>query len=391
MNEIQDILERGVANIIPSKEKLETLFNSGKTLNIYVGIDPTSTKIHLGHAFAIRKLQKLLNLGHNVTFLIGDFTALVGDTSDKESERPILTVEEIEENFKTYKSQAEKFLDFSKVKVVRNSEWLSKLTFKELIHITQQFSLNDFISRELIKKRLEQGAHIRLDETLYPLMQGYDSYILDTDIQLGGTDQTFNMQAGRTLLKALKNKESFIIANNFLTGTDGRKMSKSWGNGIWLEDSSEEVYGKVMSIKDELIVEYYTLGTNVPLSDIEKIAQELKQGTSPLQIKKNLALQITTELHDQSKAKEAGQAFENKYQKDEPETLSISRPFIGSATTVVKEMANLDSNAEAKRLITQGAVSIDEVVITDHQKELEIKPGSGTIIRIGKHYKKKII
>src|SRR3989344_8225594 len=199
MDRISDLLTRGVANIIPGKSELEKLLHSGKKLNIYNGIDPTNVHVHLGNAFPLRKLQVLVDLGHNVTFLIGDFTALIGDTSDKDYERPVLTKGEIEENFSTYKEQAEKILDFSKVKVKHNSEWLAKLTYSQVFELKQQFSLNDFISRELIKKRLDEGKSVRLDETEYPIMQGYDSYFMDTDIQIGGTDQTFNMQAGRTL------------------------------------------------------------------------------------------------------------------------------------------------------------------------------------------------
>ncbi len=210
MADTDELLTRGVANIIPGKKELTELLSSGKKLNIYLGIDATATQIHLGHAVVLGKLQKFAQLGHNVTFLIGDFTALIGDTSDKDSERPILTPEQIEENFKTYKKQAEKILDFSKVTVRRNSEWLNKLTYKEIVKLSQSFSLNDFISRELIRKRLDERKNIGIAETQYPMMQGYDSYFLDTDLQIGGTDQTFNMQAGRTLQKKWRNKESFV-------------------------------------------------------------------------------------------------------------------------------------------------------------------------------------
>ncbi len=223
MDKIEEILTRGVANIIPSKDELKNKLNSGEKLNIYLGIDPTATNIHLGHAVALRKLQEFSDLGHNVTFLVGDFTALIGDTSDKDSERPQLTSSEIQDNLETYKEQASKVLDFSKVEIKFNSEWLSELKFADIVKLTQNFTLGDFISRELIKKRLNSGGKIGLHEVLYPVMQGYDSYHLTTDIQLGGTDQTFNMQAGRTLIKNLSNKESFVLTMNFLTGTDGRK------------------------------------------------------------------------------------------------------------------------------------------------------------------------
>jgi tyrosyl-tRNA synthetase len=255
MDTIDEILTRGVENIIPDKNKLRVLLESGKKLNIYLGIDPTATNIHVGHAVPLRKLQKFAELGHNVTFLIGDFTALIGDTSDKDSERPHLTREQIESNFQTYKRQAEKILDFDKITVKHNSDWLSKLSYAQIIELMQHFSAGEFFSRELIKKRLTEGKHVGLHEIMYPVMQGYDSYIMDTDIQLGGTDQTFNMQAGRILQKDIRNKESFIIANGFLMGTDGRKMSKTWNNAIWLTDEPNDMFGKVMSLKDELIIE----------------------------------------------------------------------------------------------------------------------------------------
>ena len=271
MDQIDDILARGVANIIPGKTELLKVLSSDKKLNVYLGIDPTATKIHVGHAVPLRKLQALADLGHHITFLIGDFTALIGDTSDKDSERPILTKEEIEANFQTYKRQAEKVLDFSKVTVRHNSEWLAKLTFEDIVKLSQHFSVGDFTSRELIRRRLDEGKHVRLDEMLYPVMQGYDSYFMDTDLQLGGTDQTFNMQAGRTLQKNLRNKESFVMSNIFLEGTDGEKMSKTGGNAIWLEDTPEDMYAKVMAIHDDFIINYFTLATDTPLREIEEI------------------------------------------------------------------------------------------------------------------------
>src|SRR5580704_6823927 len=245
MDTIEELLTRGVANIVPGKKELEDKLKSGEKLNIYLGIDPTSTNIHLGHAVALRKLQAFSELGHHVTFLISDFTALIGDTSDKDTERPVLTSEEIQQNFQTYRNQAEKIIDFSKIRVVYNSEWLRKLSFEDIIKLTQHFSVGDFVGRELIRKRLSENKRVGLHEFLYPVMQGYDSYFMDTDIQIGGTDQTFNMQAGRALQKDIRKKQSFIMTNVILEGTDGRKMSKSWGNAIWLDDTAEDMYAKV--------------------------------------------------------------------------------------------------------------------------------------------------
>lgn len=363
MDKIDELLTRGVENIIPGKDQLEKLLRSGKKLNVYNGIDPTSTKIHIGHSVPLRKLQAFVELGHNVTFLIGDFTALIGDTSDKESERPVLNPEEIEANFQTYKSQAKKILDFSKVTLRHNSEWLKKLGYEDVVKLFRHFSLNDFISRELIKKRLESGGSVRFDEVAYPVMQGYDSYFMDTDVQVGGTDQTFNMQAGRTLQKDLRGKESFIIANGFLEGTDGRKMSKSWGNAIWIDDEAAEMFGKVMSLKDDLINQYFTLATNLPLDEIPTKGH-------PMELKKELAFHIVSELHSKDAAQKAQTEFEKTFQKGEVAS-ELVQEFKVKSTNIVDKLVEagiVASKSEAKRLEDQGAIE-------------EIKPG---LFRVGK-------
>ena len=389
MDKIEELLTRGVANIIPNKEELEKVLASGKKLNVYLGIDPTSTKIHLGHAVVLKKLNEFAKLGHNVTFLIGDFTALVGDTSDKESGRPILTPEEVGENFKTYKKQAEKILDFSKVKIRNNSDWLSKLTYADVFKLKRQFSLNDFISRELIKKRLGEGKNIRFDETEYPVMQGYDSYFLDTDLQIGGTDQTFNMQAGRTLQKHCRNKESFIIATEFLMGTDGRKMSKTWNNAIWLDDNPNDMFAKIMAIKDELIIQYFTLATNTSSEEIKKVEEKLKNG-NPMEIKKNLAEIIVDEIYGPKPSEEARDNFENTVQnKKLPSEIKTVQVSISGKVRVAKQLVDylVDvklalSKSEAKRLIEQGGIEIDGKRITD--QTFIVDPKDGMVIKVGK-------
>ncbi len=388
-----DLLTRGVENIIPNQAKLQEILDSGRKLNIYIGIDPTATRIHIGHAVPLRKLNEFANLGHNVTFLIGDFTALIGDTSDKDTERPILTSEEIKSNFASYKKLAEKVIDFSKVNVVYNSEWLSKLTFTDIVKLTQHFSAGDFVGRELIKKRLSAGKHVGLHELLYPVMQGYDSYHLDTDIQLGGTDQTFNMQAGRILQKDLRNKESFIIANGFLEGTDGRKMSKSWGNAIWLDDEPNEMYGKVMSLKDDLIISYFTLATKISQEEISDYEKELKTGSNPMDLKKKLAHQIVLELHSLAAADEAASYFQKTVQdKENPEEiieikLKIENKGLNYSYVFIDilKSANLNmSNGELKRLIQQGGVYIGAHKITNPIESIMINTFDNAVIKIGK-------
>lgn len=384
MDKIEEVLTRGVTNIIPGKAELEKVLRSGKKLNIYLGIDPTATKIHIGHGVPLRKLQEFVEQGHKVIFLIGDFTALIGDSSDKESERPILTYEDIQENFKTYKEQASKILDFSKVEVRFNSEWLKKLGFSDVIKLCQHFSVGDFVSRELIKKRLNAGTKVGLHEFLYPVMQGYDSNFLDTDIQIGGADQTFNMQAGRTLLKDLRNKESFVLVTGYLEGTDGRKMSKSWGNAIWISDSPDEMFGKVMSLHDDLILQYFINATRTTDKKINEVEKRLKDGENPLNLKKELGIALVTEFYSKAEAEKAEKAFEQTFQEKKP-TFNIKVASGDSLAKTISPFTTLASISDAKRLIKQNAVDVNGKVITDPSYEVksddEIKVGSRTFLK----------
>jgi tyrosyl-tRNA synthetase len=388
MDAIEELITRGVENIIPNKEKLRELLASGKKLNIYLGIDPTATNIHLGHAVPLRKLQKFAELGHHVTFLIGDFTALIGDASDKDSERPQLTGEQVKQNFQTYKAQAEKILDFSKITVRFNSEWLSKLAHAEIIKLMQHFSAGDFFGRELIKKRLAEGKHVGLHEIMYPVMQGYDSYFMNTDIQLGGTDQTFNMQAGRILQKDLRNKESFIIANGFLTGTDGRKMSKTWNNAVWLTDEPNDMFGKIMSLKDELIIEYFKLATNVSMNVIADYGLRITNGENPMILKKELAHRVVSELHSKESADKAKKEFETRFQKGEltkanlPKKKESDFMNVSSIIDTLVMSGIAESNSAARRLIEQKAVKVNEVLVNSPKDNPKLKQGD--IIQAGK-------
>lgn len=379
MTTIDEVLTRRVTNIIPNKTKLEELLKSGRKLNVYLGIDPTATKIHIGHAVALRKLQEFVELGHNVTFLIGDATALIGDTSDKDGERPVLINEQIKNNFKTYKKQASKIVDFSKVKVKFNSTWLKKLKFLDTVKLAQEFSFGEFAGRELIKKRLQDKKRVGLHEALYPVMQGYDSYILDTDIQIGGADQTFNMQAGRFLQQSLRNKESFVLVTGYLTGTDGRKMSKSWGNAIWLTDTADEIYGKTMSLPDNLIVEYFENATNANENKIKEIKNALKGDVNPVFIKQELALTLASELTNKNAAIKAKNNFRKSFQKHDPE-FNLEIKLQKSLADTVAPFTNLKSLGDAKRLIQQGGLTINGDVVTD----LNYKIKKNDKIKIGK-------
>jgi len=393
---ILEILERGVANIIPGREALGILLRSGKKLNVYHGIDPTSTRIHLGNAVPLRRLQLFVELGHNVTFLIGDFTALIGDTSDKESERPVLTYEQIEENFKTYKEQAEKFLDFSKVTLVHNSDWLQSVNFPGVVKLLRHFSLNDFISRELIKKRLTEGKSVSLPEVIYPVMQGYDSWHLNTDVQIGGTDQVFNMQAGRTLQKNLRQKESFIVENEFLPGTDGRKMSKTWGNGINLIDKPEDIYGKVMSISDDVIMAYFILATSLPMRRVGEFSERLAKKEHPMGIKKELAKIIVTELLGEEAAKTAEEHFSatvvNKTPAEDTAVVKLTNPKLLMDELVGFTLENnlVESKSEFRRLLEQGGIYLNDARVEKGATEFGLKPGEN-VVRLGKRKYLKLV
>lgn len=389
MDTIDEILTRGVANIIPGKEEMRKLLESEKKLTIYLGIDPTATRIHIGHAVPLRKLQAFAEMGHSVRFLIGDFTALIGDTSDKDTERPVLTSEQIRENFQTYKKQAEKILDFSlpNVTVVYNSDWLSKLTFADIVKLTQHFAVGDFVGRELIRRRLQENKRVGLHEVLYPVMQGYDSYFMDTDIQIGGTDQTFNMQAGRTLQKDLREKESFVLAMEFLIGTDGKKMSKTGGNAIWLDETPEDMYAKVLAVRDELIVEYFTLATKVPMEKVREVATLLEKGENPRDLKRELAREIVSELHGSDAANKAEEAFDRLVVNREmpTEIPVVTVPAAGNLfplTELLIHTGMAGSRSEAKRLVEQGGVMIDEERQEDPSKEIAI--ADSIVLKVGK-------
>jgi len=387
MDKIEEVITRRVTNIIPGKKQVEKLLRSEKKLNVYCGIDPTATRIHIGHGVFLRKLQEFVELGHHVIFLIGDFTALIGDSSDKESERPILTYEEIQENFKTYKEQASKILDFSKVEVKFNSEWLKKLGFADVIKLAQHFSVGDFVGRELIKKRLNEGKKVGLHEFLYPVMQGYDSYFIDTDIQIGGADQTFNMQAGRTLQKDLRNKESFVLVTGYLEGTDGRKMSKSWGNAIWISDSPDEMFGKIMSLHDDLIVQYFINATKSSDEKIKEIEKRFNLKENPMNLKKELGVTLVTEFHGKDAAEKAQKNFEQTFQERAPEFNIKVKAEENAAKTLIP-FSPRQSMSSVKELIRQGAIDINGEKLTDGSIKLKIgdkiKVGDRTFLKVEK-------
>lgn len=378
---IDEILTRGVAEII-DKKRLEEKLLSGRKLRIKLGIDPTSPHIHLGRSVVLLKLRDFQELGHRIVFIIGDFTGTIGDTSDKESERPMLSADAVKKNMKAYAAQAGKILDMSKAEVKYNSKWLGKLGFGEIGFQADAFSVSDFISRDNIKRRLDAGTRVSLREVLYPIMQGYDSVKVKADVELGGTDQKFNLLAGRTLQKAYGQETQDVVMTNLILGTDGRKMSSSWGNTITLSDGGNDMYGKIMSVPDSLIVSYLIHATRVPMKEIAETEERLASGKNPKDEKMKLAREIVRMYHGEKKAAEAERYFISTFQKkeipDEIETFDLAGKNIVDALV---ESRLAESKSDARRLIAEKGVKINgETAASD-----AVVP-SGAVIQKGKRF-----
>ncbi|PJA88682.1 MAG: tyrosine--tRNA ligase [Candidatus Moranbacteria bacterium CG_4_9_14_3_um_filter_36_9] len=383
---IDEILTRGVAEVI-DKENLKKKLLAGEKIRVKLGTDPTSPNLHLGRAVVLLKLKDLQDLGHQIVLIVGDFTGVIGDTSDKESERPMLEVEVVKKNLATYKDQAGKILDMEKVEFHYNSEWLSKLGYAEIGEHADQFSLAEFSARKNIKKRLKEGKRISLREVLYPLMQGYDSVAIKAGLELGGTDQRFNLLAGRELQKHFKQDAQNILMVNLIEGTDGRKMSSSWGNTINIMDELNDMFGKVMSMPDDLIIKYFVHCTRIPMEMVAQKEAEMKSNAlNPRDAKMELAFEITKIYHGEAKAQEAKEYFVNTFsEKKTPENISeikIEKDEIKlSEFLVLAKVA--DSISDARRKIEQGGVEINGEKISDYKIVLN-KDNSGNIIKSGK-------
>ena len=350
---IEELLTRGVDEVI-HKEVLQKKLLSGEQLRVKLGIDPTSANLHLGRSIPLLKLRDFQELGHQVVFIVGDFTGIIGDTSDKDSERPMLTREAVEENKKTYFAQVSKILDIDAVEFRYNSEWLEGLTYREIGEHADLFSVSDFIARDNIKRRLDAGKRVSLREMLYPLMQGYDSVAIKADVELGGTDQRFNMLAGRVLQPHFKQEPQDILMTPLINGTDGRKMSSSWGNTINLLAPAVDMYGKVMSMQDSEIVTYFTMCTRVPLSKVAEVREALSGEANPRDAKMELAFEITRMYHGEEGAKEGEAYFKETFQqKQVPEdVIEIKGDYI-EALVQAEVVA---SKTELRRLLEAGGV-----------------------------------
>ena len=370
-----EILKRGVEEIIPEKG-LEKKLNKNKPLIIKAGFDPTAPDLHLGHTVLINKLKQFQDLGHQVVFLIGDFTGMIGDPSGVSETRPILTVEQLKKNSETYQEQIFKILDKKKTKIEFNSSWFKKMTSAELINLSSKMTVARMLERDDFSKRYKGNKPISIHEFIYPLVQGYDSFELKSDVELGGTDQKFNLLVGRDIQKSFGMEEQIIMTLPILEGTDGvKKMSKSLDNYIGLQENPNDMFGKIMSISDDLMWRYFNLLSFKTSIEIKEIKKKTEQGLNPMEAKKMLAAEIVTRFHGEEKALLAEKEFTNRFSKgnDPAEIKLIKLSMKASSISIVDLLSNDElgdhklckSKSEARRMIAQGAVKIDGNKISD--------------------------
>lgn len=372
---IKRVLDRNVERVEPAGE-VEKLLLAGKKLRIKHGIDPTSPQVHLGNAVVLWKLRELQDLGHQIVLIIGDFTTRIGDPSDKLGRRPVLTLKQIESNLKTYKSQLGKILNLKKVEFHRNSEWLEALSAWDLVRLARLVTVGQMLARRNFQERFEKKQEIGVDEFLYALFQGYDSFAISADIELGSYDQLFNLQMGRKIQKALGQKPQGYIITKMLWGLDGRKMSKSWGNVVNVVDDPQEMFGKLMSLKDELIGDYLFLATCLNQEKIEALLKDLQSGKNPKEIKKVLACEIVRLYHNDKRAQAAQKEWENVFEKKKtPAGLKKEICLKAGAYNVLDLVIRArlaKSKSEAKRVIEQGGLRIDDKTVKDWSQEFKV-------------------
>jgi tyrosyl-tRNA synthetase len=390
---IDEFLERGVEAIYPSKEAFRKKLMSGERLKIYQGFDPTGPYLHVGHAMGVRALGILQKLGHEVIFLVGDYTAKVGDP-DKDTTRKMLTDEEIESNMSGWKKQASQLIDFggeNPVRFERNYKWLSKLKLNDLIKLMSSITVQRMLERDMFERRIAEGDPIRLHEFIYPLMQGYDGVAMEVDMEIGGTDQTFNMLVGRDLIKSYLGKEKFVRTNKMMDAPDGRTMSKTKGNGINLADSPEDMFGKAMSYSDQHILPGFELLTSVSMKEIEKMKLAMETGENPMIFKKKMAYEIVKTIKGEESAQAAQEYFQKIHsEKGTPD--EVAEILISAGESLIDVLVKNDlatSKTDARRKVDQGGIKVDNDVMRDWQLKLD-KSFNGKILKAGKREFRKM-
>ncbi|MBI3397497.1 tyrosine--tRNA ligase [Candidatus Woesebacteria bacterium] len=379
MDKREYVLTRGVEKVLPTKEGLAKIMAERK-ITLYQGFDPSNPSLHVGNFIGIRKLSQFQKLGHRVIFLVGDFTGMIGDPTDKSAARRKLTREEILNNLKDYKDQAGKILEFTgpnAAKIMFNYDWLSKLTFEDVVELASHFTVQQMIERDFFQNRLKEGKPIYLHEFLYPLMQGYDSVAMDVDLEIGGSDQLFNILAGRTLMKEIKNKEKYALSLKLLTDPSGKKMGKTTGNAIFLTDSPTDIFAKVMAFPDAMLPLATELLTDIPIEEIRNPNQ--------LGLKKKVGLDIVGQIYGEKKAKEAQKSFEDTFQKKAPK-YSKEIDSLGKIIDTLAQIDSVGSKTQAKRLLLQGAIDVNGKKTTDSNYTLK----SGDQVKVGERVFVKI-
>ncbi|MGC9611129.1 MAG: tyrosine--tRNA ligase [Minisyncoccia bacterium] len=390
-NLINETLARSVDNIYPNRAALEKELLSGRRLRIYLGVDPTGPHLHLGHATNFLTLQRFQKLGHEIILLIGDFTARIGDPTDKLAARKPLSKKEIKQNLKTFKKQASKVISFGWPNGARlkfNSSWHDKMKFGELIKLAQNFTVQQIIERDMFQERIKAGKPIGLHEFLYPLMQGYDSVAMNVDIEVGGTDQTFNMLAGRTLLKNIKGKDKYVITTKLLVDpiTNKKIMNKSEGGLVNLDDAPNDMFGKVMALSDSAIVPVAEFSTNMPLKEVRALAEE----ENPKDAKLRVAYEVVKTYHSQKDAEKSRENWIKTFSdKELPTNAEEIKPQKGTSVLLLVIKTGVESKSEARRLISQNAVKLDNAIKNNPDEILNLK--GGEILKVGKHRFFKIV
>lgn len=390
INEQMDLIKHGAVEILPEEElvkKLEKSLKDGKPLNIKLGCDPSRPDLHIGHSVVLRKLAHFQTLGHQAILIVGDFTGMIGDPSGRNVTRPALTLEETKLNGESYFNQATKILDREKTKMVYNSEWLSKMSFEEVIKLASKYTVARMIERDDFTKRFKSGKPIGIHEFLYPLAQAMDSVAIKSDVELGGTDQKFNLLVGRDIQREYGIEPQCILTMPLIPGTDGvEKMSKSYDNYIGISDSPKEIYGRTLSIPDDIIYLYYILATDVPKDELANIKKQLNDSNvNPRDLKRRLARTFITMYHNSDAAKQAEEEFDkvfiNKEAPDDIPELKIEEREIGILDLILK-VKFAPSKGEAKRLVSQGGVAINSNKINNIGEKIKVE--NNMILKVGK-------
>lgn len=378
------IIHRGAEELIGEDGLIEKL-KAGKTLRVKLGMDPTAPDLHLGHTVVLNKLRQFQDLGHTVIFLIGDFTAQIGDPSGKNQTRPPLSPEQVLKNAETYKEQVFKILDPAKTEVRFNSEWMNRMTAVDMVRLSSRYTVARMLERDDFHKRYTEGRAIAVHEFIYPLTQAYDSVALEADVELGGTDQKFNLLVGRDIQREYGQNPQTVITMPILEGLDGvQKMSKSLGNYVGIFESANDMFGKIMSISDDLMWRWFTLLSLRPLAEIDALKAQVAEGRNPRDVKFELAREIVARFHDEAAGESAQEAFVNRFAKGEiPDDLEdIALTGVHGIAHVLKEAGLVESTSEAFRQIKQGAVKVDGEKIAD--KDLQLPAGFSGIVQVGK-------